>query len=240
MQGFRVMAKKEASLKISDSTNFQGLSNPDLEKLIGDVIHKVKNNLGGISGFATLLSRDLGEESPHIRLIDQIQNSVMRLDDLVVDLMVLIRKAKYNREDVSLKPLLTDIIAQYEDRHQFKCKVIYQTKNKTDKVMIKTDSFIIERVFIYLVRFVEYANAILKKIIISPVSEEITKIEADIYQIELDSIQDDYLNNIITEYEPVEARLAFAILVKLIKVLQGEIHGICESRNHMKLIMHIS
>lgn len=234
------MAKNNIQQKESKTAFFQGLTGSKVEKLVGDVIHKVKNNLGGISGFATLLSRDIGDESPHQRLIEQIQNSVMRLDDLVVDLMVLIRKNKTHREDVSLKPLVTDIIAQYEDRNHLKCKVIYQATEKQDKLIVDTDPFLIERVFLYLIRFVEYAKGILKEIIITSTTDKTIRIEAYIHHIEIDQCPEGDLATLITDYEPVEARLTFAILVKLVNVLQGKIQGICESQNHLKLTIDLS
>ncbi|MFC1568589.1 hypothetical protein ACFL4L_00005, partial [bacterium] len=224
----------------SQFISLQGLNHTEFEKLVGDVIHKMKNNLGGISGFSTLLERDLGEDSPHVRLIEQIQHSVVRLDDLVVDLMVLIRKAKPTRHNVSVKPLLNDIITQYQDQNQLKCKVVYPLKNSSDKLIIQSDSFILERVFRYIVRFIEYAKAILKSIHIEIVNEKTTKIDIQIDHLELDGYGNKDLIEIISDYEPVEARLAFAILVKLVDALNGHVSARCNSETSMKLSVEIS
>ena len=51
---------------MAHSSNLQ-IEMPDhhqVDKLIVDVVHKMKNNLGGITGFAALLERDLGADTP--------------------------------------------------------------------------------------------------------------------------------------------------------------------------------
>jgi nitrogen-specific signal transduction histidine kinase len=59
-----------------------------MHRLLTEVIHKIKNSLGGIGGFAALLERDLGPDDPRTNLAQRIQNGVVRMNDFVVDLML--------------------------------------------------------------------------------------------------------------------------------------------------------
>ena len=234
------MKKDSKNSKQTPLIPVHSLNHSELEILIGDVIHKVKNNLGGMSGFATLLERDLGEESPHLRLIEQIQSSVMRLDDLVVDLMVLIRKVKPTWHDVPVHPLLSNIILQYEERHQLKCKISYSEKIKSDRYCIHADDFVLERIFLYLIRFVENMNGILKEICIENVKEKSTRFVVKIDHLDLDHQENTSIAKLMTEHESVEARLAFAILIKLVEALNGHLDAKYESNTNMDLLIEFA
>jgi len=226
--------------KNSKSNAIHELNHPEFEKLVGDVVHKMKNNLGGLSGFATLLERDLGEDSQHLGLIEQIQSSVMRLDRLIVDLMVFIRKPGISKENVHLRPMINNLIASYEGRNQLKCEVEYDSIENDDKLAFYTDAFIIERVFIYIVRFIEQAGAILRKMIIMHDVKNIMHVNVLIDQFDFESDEKDTIINIQSEYEPVEARLAFAILLKFISTLNGYIEVSHETADSIILKIEIS
>jgi signal transduction histidine kinase len=234
------MSNKENDQPAVSVTEIPGLNYPEFEKLIRDVIHKVKNNLGGISGFATLLSRDLGEDSPHLHLLEQIQISIMRLDTLIVDLMVLIRRPKLNPDDFSVKPLINDLVAQFSERNNQKCKIIYDSGSINEKMILHTDSFIFERIILYLLNFVEYLNANLKQVQLSRNSGSGIQITASISSAEFTSMVDLDIKQLMTAIESVEARLSFTILVKLIQAVGGRIHLDHKKKTAFDLIIEIS
>jgi hypothetical protein len=66
---------------------FFDISEDQARKLLSEAAHKIKNGLGGISGFAALLERDLGSNDPRVSLARRIQSGVLRLNDFIVDLM---------------------------------------------------------------------------------------------------------------------------------------------------------
>lgn len=233
------MVNREKNQPVVSESEIPGLNYSEFEQLIRDVIHKVKNNLGGISGFATLLSRDLGENSPHQRLLDQIQTSISRLDTLIVDLMVLIRRPKLNAEDFSVKPLLNDLVAQFSERNKQKCKIDYDPENISEKMIIHTDSFIFERIVLYLLNFVEHINANLKRINISQNSKSGTKIRAAISSSEFSSLVNPDIKHLITDLDSVEARLSLTILVKLIQAAGGRLDLVREKKTTFDMIIEI-
>ena len=233
------MVTRENKQPVVSESEIPGLNYPEFEQLIRDVIHKVKNNLGGISGFATLPSRDLGENSPHQRLLNQIQTSISRLDTLIVDLMVLIRRPKLNPEDFSAKPLLNDLVAQFSERNKQKCRMDYDPESINEKMIIHTDSFIFERIVMYLLNFIEHLNANLKRMHISKNSKSGTKITTTISSSEFGSLVNPDKKQLMTALESVEARLAFTILVKLIQATGGKLYLVREKRTTFDLIIEI-
>jgi light-regulated signal transduction histidine kinase (bacteriophytochrome) len=76
------------------------LHDDDTLNLLAEVVHKVKNSLGGIGGFAALLERDLGPQDARTVLSQRIQDGVVRINDLIVHLMTFI-----NTPDPSFQPL---------------------------------------------------------------------------------------------------------------------------------------
>jgi light-regulated signal transduction histidine kinase (bacteriophytochrome) len=234
------MIMRESDQPAVSAVEIPGMNYPEFEKLIRDVIHKVKNNLGGISGFATLLSRDLGEDSPHLHLLDQIQTSILRLDALIVDLMVLIRRPKLNPEDFSVKPLFNDLIAQFSERNKQKCKIAYDPESINEKMIMHADSFIFERIVLYLLNFIEYLNANLKQVHISRIDGSGIKVTASISSTEFSSMVNLDTKEMMTELESVEARLSFTILVKLIQAVGGRMHLVREKKTSFDLIIEIS
>lgn len=234
------MRKKNNINGSSKLISIHSIDHPEFEKLVGDVVHKLKNNLGGLSGFATLLERDVGEDPSHRRIIGQIQSIVMRLDELMVDLMLLIRKVNISSEPVCINSLLSNLLSQYQERHHLKCQTEYYAPKNTDKIILNTDSDIIERLFLYIIRFAEQANAVVKNISISQDSALNTCIDIQIDHLDLDEYSKNSIATILSTYEPVEARLALAIIIKLIEVLGGHGEMCYKSKESISLAIQIS
>ncbi|MBN1896054.1 hypothetical protein JW906_16330 [bacterium] len=75
--------------------------------LIADVIHKIKNSLGGITGFAALLERDTGAKDPRRKQVQRIQEQALRLNDWVLSLWDLVGEPEVEAEDFLIAPVLT-------------------------------------------------------------------------------------------------------------------------------------
>jgi hypothetical protein len=71
---------------------FLDVAEDDPHKLLTEVVHKIKNSLGGMGGFAALLERDLGPDDPRTPLARRIQDGVIRTNDFVVNLMTYLQK----------------------------------------------------------------------------------------------------------------------------------------------------
>jgi len=56
-------------------------------EMAASVAHEIRNPLGGIRGFASLLARDIETGDPRLRLVDKILEGVKNLDSVVTELL---------------------------------------------------------------------------------------------------------------------------------------------------------
>ncbi len=76
-------------------------------ELAATVAHEIRNPLGGIRGFATLLEKDLSEGDPRRRLVEKILAGARNLDDVVTELL------EYTRPlQLKLAPVEAGALAQ--------------------------------------------------------------------------------------------------------------------------------
>ena len=85
--------------------------------LIADVIHKIKNSLGGITGFAALLERDTGAKDPKRKQVRKIQEQALKLNNWVLRLWDLVCEPEVESGDFFIAPMLTQACG-VEARHQ--------------------------------------------------------------------------------------------------------------------------
>ncbi len=86
--------------------SFLHITNENTLVLLTEVIHKIKNSLGGIGGFAALLERDLGPDDPRTALSVRIQNGVIRTNDFVVNLMEFLQEPELSFVKMNPVPMI--------------------------------------------------------------------------------------------------------------------------------------
>jgi PAS domain S-box-containing protein len=84
-----------------------------LGEIAATVAHEVRNPLGGIAGFASLLQRDLPEDHPGQRLVDKIIKGVENLNDSVTSLLTYARDINLSPRDIELKSFLREIVTYF-------------------------------------------------------------------------------------------------------------------------------
>ena len=82
--------------------------------LAAGVAHEIRNPLGGIRGFASLLARDLPETDPRSRLVEKILAGVKLLDRVVGELLEYTRPVELRLRPVSCHEL-TDAVLTFLD-----------------------------------------------------------------------------------------------------------------------------
>ncbi|MDH5740987.1 MAG: ATP-binding protein [Nitrospira sp.] len=79
-------------------------------ELIGRIAHEVRNPLGSVELFASMLQRDLDKDSPAKRYAEQISQAVQLMDRLLANLLLYTRPARMARGWHISEPLIRDSI----------------------------------------------------------------------------------------------------------------------------------
>ncbi len=85
-----------------------------LGEIAATVAHEVRNPLGGIAGFASLLQRDLPDDHPSQRLIDKIITGVENLNHSVTSLLAFAREIDLSPRDVELSGFFGDVVSYFK------------------------------------------------------------------------------------------------------------------------------
>ena len=79
-------------------------------ELIGRIAHEIRNPLGSVELFASMLQRDLGERSSAKRYARQISQAVQSMDGLLANLLLYMRPVRMARGWHAAEPLIGDSI----------------------------------------------------------------------------------------------------------------------------------
>ncbi len=79
-------------------------------ELIGRIAHEIRNPLGSVELFASMLQRDLAKDSPAKRYAEQISQAVQSMDRLLANLLLYTRPARMARGWHLSEPLIHDSI----------------------------------------------------------------------------------------------------------------------------------
>ena len=85
-----------------------------LGEMAATVAHEIRNPLGGIAGFATLLERDLAADDPRRRLARKITEGVARLNRIVSSLLSYTRPLTLNTRPVNIVEVVEEATAFFE------------------------------------------------------------------------------------------------------------------------------
>ena len=78
------------------------------------VAHEIRNPLGGIKGFASLLKRDLASKPDSLALVDKITEGIDTLEKIVSDLLTAGCPVKLQRERTELGREVRDLVEMFE------------------------------------------------------------------------------------------------------------------------------
>lgn len=210
------------------------------EKLLSDVAHKIKNGLGGIGGFATLLERDLESDDPRKRLALRIQDGVKKVNELVVSLMTLVRVAEPRFEKVKLLSLLRDILRGYWDDEREPFQVIsIHPDVKEDELVVHADPQMIQKMLDHAIRFTNLMGGRIESIHMNP--QRRGKLNLEFYFLDNVSwkpLSEDIFQS-MSDIEPVEARLSLAIVDKMARLHGGKVSLVSYENDQKVLKIHI-
>ncbi len=85
-----------------------------LGEMAATVAHEIRNPLGGLKGYAALLSRDVEAEDPRARLVAKIMEGANQLEMVVSDLLEYTRPVQLNLEPVNCAETVDTVLRYLE------------------------------------------------------------------------------------------------------------------------------
>lgn len=112
----------------------------ELGEMAAMVAHEIRNPLGGIKGFASLLQRDLAEQ-PHLNLLaTYIVEGTDSLDRLVNNVLNYSRPLSLMLEDTDITKLLEELILHLNADESIDPRIELHTKSSLENIIANVDS----------------------------------------------------------------------------------------------------
>ena len=210
------------------------------EKLFSDVVHKIKNSLGGIGGFATLLEKDFETNDPRKRLLQRIQDGVKKLNTLIVDLTTLVSVSKPHFEIVQLRSVIKSAWRSiYDEDDELSQLVVVHPDANNGNVELSADPNLIRKMFFHVIQFTQFVGTKIEQIDIDSQHQE--SIQIKFCFLKNNSLRNlrGNITKIINDCEPIEARLSLAIVRKIVELHQGNMLFDAKSGNKRILIIQL-
>ena len=195
-----------------------------IDKLIADVVHKIKNGLGGIGGYATLLEKELNSNDPKMRYVKKINDGVIGVNEITIKLMSLVRMRELQEEKIKVEYLFREILKNISSNDEDLIKKLDFDKSLEEKyIEIISDQDILEELFKNAIQFLQEINSKIKKILVTLSKGK--KLTIKIYfkkDIKNNKDISDYIKNLMQESRYLYARLCFAITQNMVGLLKGK------------------
>ncbi len=122
-----------------------------LREMAKQVAHKIRNPLGGIVGFASLLERDIDEDDPKYRYVQKINEGAARLEYYISDLLMLTQPLHPNFCDVDLLAMVKSALAHAREKPIFKLEQIeYEFRSDGKSIKARTDPDLFNELIVHL------------------------------------------------------------------------------------------
>lgn len=121
-----------------------------LGELAAGVAHEIRNPLGGIQLFASLLARDLEDRPSEQRVVQKIIAGVARLESIVTDILEFGRPSKASFGEVSLARMIQEVVELAAPQIQ-QSRVTVESPAQESECTLATDSMMLQRALLNLV-----------------------------------------------------------------------------------------
>ncbi len=116
-----------------------------LGRMAANLAHEIRNPLGGIQLYASMLKRDLGQDADKVRVLDRILGAITSLDALVEDMLVFGRDVEPKKRLQPLAPLVEQslgLLAGTIDEKRVRVEV------RVGEIAAEVDGEMMKRVFL--------------------------------------------------------------------------------------------
>lgn len=123
----------------------------ELGELAAQVAHEIRNPLGGIRGFASLLQRDLEGQPDQKRMAHQIVEGADRLNELVNQVLNYARPLQMHIETLDIVGVARDVLTSVQADKNFNQKVKCELDTTAKAISIQADPKQMQSLFFNLV-----------------------------------------------------------------------------------------
>jgi PAS domain S-box-containing protein len=125
-----------------------------LGEMAASIAHEIRNPLGGVGGFASLLVRDLSHNPPQKAMAEKIVSGVASINRTIETLLDFARHEEVHKTTVNLGEYLTDIIGDFHDEygHCSQSENIIPDISGQDKIKVELDSQLFKRAIYNLMK----------------------------------------------------------------------------------------
>jgi signal transduction histidine kinase len=214
-----------------------------LGEMAATVAHEIRNPLGGIGGYASLLARSIPPEDPKRKYVDKIIGGISSLNKIVSNLLVYTRKTNLQKQSTNLVAWAEAILAHVEiEIEKEKKKICIERDFPAEPLNAEIDGERLQQVMLNLlmngIQAIETEGKISVAIRSSENFAEI--IVADTGK----GIEQENLKNIFTPFFTTKEQgtgLGLAIVKKIVDLHEGEIsvESICGKGTSFCIKIHV-
>lgn len=204
-----------------------------INRLIADVVHKIKNGLGGIGGYATLLEKELDSDDAQKRFVKKINEGVIGVNEITLKLMSLVRIRELQKEKVKIEYLFREILKNISNNDEDLIDKLNFDKSFEQKyIEIVSDQEVLSELFKNAILFLKEINGKILKILIKVSGDKNLSIEI-FFEKDLKEYVDisDYIKQLMQDSRHLYARLCFAITQIMVNLLDGKYLVFSENDN---------
>ena len=192
--------------------------------LLGDGFHKIKNALGGIGGFATLLEREISVDDPGHRLVGRIQDGVAKVNDIVITLMTLVKNPQPRLRTFNLIDVIKESLdSVWESGKAMDRDIRIENTDGSVRSEWVTDPNIFRNVVVHAMRFIDQCGGHLDRVALSGPSGRTLRLALTYTNGTKQHPREENIQEWIRSLEPIEARLSMAIVWKWVNLLGGSV-----------------
>ncbi|NQS97561.1 MAG: PAS domain S-box protein [candidate division Zixibacteria bacterium] len=123
----------------------------ELGEMAANIAHEIRNPLGGIGGFATLLARDLEGDDVKQKLVRRIIEGINELHKLTSDVLMYTRKMESNFRMAEVKGVIQDTISLI-DVEVDSLEITVEYKHPVEDIKVSIDVDLFKRMLLNLLK----------------------------------------------------------------------------------------
>jgi len=120
-----------------------------LGEMAAGVAHEIRNPLGGIQLFASMLQQDLADRPDALRMVDKIIKGVYTLETIVADILIFGRPSHPDPSRIELKKLIYETVELASARMK-ESRVLIEVSSEFDEIEMVTDGTLLQRALLNL------------------------------------------------------------------------------------------